>query len=76
MLITNSGEPVVCAVSAHQDQAAYVFTLKPKPIEVALLKDSNAAGDSFVGGMLARICLIINKRGQEDDSKLLTKDEL
>jgi len=45
-------------------------------IEKALLKDSNAAGDSFVGGLLAKICLIINERGSEDDSKLLTKEEL
>ena len=58
MVITDSYKPVVVAVGAFQDQEGYTFTVNVKPVERDKLLDTNAAGDSFVGGFLAKLCML------------------
>lgn len=60
MIITNSEQPVTVAVGAHGDIPAYTFTVAVDPIPEELLLDSNGAGDTFVGGFLAKICQMVS----------------
>ena len=62
MIITNSGEPVVVSIGAFRDQSQKSFTKSVLNIDKNLLVDSNSAGDSFVGGFFAKLCLILNER--------------
>ena len=57
MVITNSEKPVVVSIWDPSQDYCYTFFVKVQTILTNLL-DSNAAGDSFVGGFLAKICYI------------------
>lgn len=77
MIITNSGEPVVCSISEFRDQPQISFTQDVIDIEKSKLLDSNSAGDSFVGGFLARLNIIIETRkADNNDSTIFSKMEL
>lgn len=58
MVITNSDKPVTVGVSAVGQDAGYVFNVEVVPVSSEKLLDSNGAGDSFVGGFLAKMCLL------------------
>jgi sugar/nucleoside kinase (ribokinase family) len=68
MVITNSEKAVIIAVGAHLQTEEYAFTVPVTPIEAKLLLDSNGAGDSFVGGFLAKLCQIY-----QDNTQLASK---
>lgn len=58
-VITNSADPVIaCYVNSNGDISTLRVPVPAIPKED--LKDSNAAGDSFVGGFLAKLCQIID----------------
>ena len=58
MVITNSDRPVTIAVGGHKDVEEYSFSVSVASITSNKLLDSNGAGDTFVGGFLARLCQI------------------
>jgi len=59
MVITNSELPVTIAVGPMVDgEECQSFTVNVSLISNSLLKDANGAGDSFVGGFLAKLCKI------------------
>ena len=70
MVITNSDQPVVVGVSSINDIPSYEFSIEVNPVPKEKLLDSNGAGDSFVGGFLAEICIL------ESEKRDCTKDEL
>lgn len=59
MIITNSGEPVTISIGPFRDQPQQCFTHNVIDIDKSKLLDSNAAGDSFVGGFFAKLSLIM-----------------
>jgi sugar/nucleoside kinase (ribokinase family) len=62
MIVTNSERPVTVAVGPWKGNTeASAFAINVKSVDKALLKDSNGAGDSFVGGFLALLCKIISE---------------
>ena len=66
MIVTNSERPVTVAVGPWQGNPdASAFSVNVKSLDKALLKDSNGAGDSFVGGFLAKMCKIIKEERVE-----------
>lgn len=64
VIITNSEQPVTIAickqVSDHQEVST--FSVNVKPVAQELLLDSNGAGDTFVGGFLAKASLILQNK--------------
>jgi len=72
MVITNSDQPVTIAVGAYENQEAITFEVGVTPVSSDKLKDSNGAGDTFVGGFLAKICMLLKEKGDNKDL-ILTK---
>ena len=66
VVITNSADPVCVS---YMDQT---FMVPVEQLDHSLLKDSNAAGDSFVGGFIAKICQMI----EEKQSQNFSPDEI
>jgi len=64
MIVTNSAEPVTIAVAETKAEEAYVMTVDVDQISASLVVDSNGAGDSFVGGFLARVSQIIKQESE------------
>jgi len=77
MIITNSEKPVTVAVGAHGSNEAYSFTVPVNSVEQHLLLDSNGAGDTFVGGFLASVCLSLKADPKlQLEGAVLSKDHL
>ena len=55
MVITNGCKPVTVSVSSFNGKGAYVFNVDVARLSQEKVIDTNAAGDSFVGGFLAKI---------------------
>ena len=70
-VITNSAKPVVLCYVNSEGKLVNLHIPVPH-IASDKLKDSNAAGDSFVGGFLAKLCMIIEsgKSNKFDDIEL------
>jgi sugar/nucleoside kinase (ribokinase family) len=47
------------------------FAVDVTPLEASLLHDSNSAGDSFVGGFLAKLCKITKEEELADFDNLI-----
>ena len=60
-VITNSANPVVVCYRDINGEISSIYVPVPA-IPPENLKDSNAAGDSFVGGFLAKLCLILDSK--------------
>jgi sugar/nucleoside kinase (ribokinase family) len=72
-VITNSAKPVVLCYVSSEGKLVNLHVPVPH-ISSEKLKDSNAAGDSFVGGFLAKLCMIMEngKINNFDDADLTT----
>lgn len=76
-MITDSEKPVTCSIYSPQSQGFTSFQVSPKSVEKDLLLDSNGAGDSFVGGLLAKISLIELEQNYTKESVVeFTQDQI
>jgi len=57
VIITDSVNPVIFVAFRQETEEQISFNVEVNKIEAGALVDTCAAGDSFVGGFLAHMCL-------------------
>eukprot|EP00355_Strombidium_rassoulzadegani_P001752 CAMPEP_0168608368 /NCGR_PEP_ID=MMETSP0449_2-20121227/590_1 /TAXON_ID=1082188 /ORGANISM="Strombidium rassoulzadegani, Strain ras09" /LENGTH=104 /DNA_ID=CAMNT_0008648349 /DNA_START=355 /DNA_END=669 /DNA_ORIENTATION=- len=76
VVITNSGEPVTIAMSENGGKM-HIFEVPVPKLERAKIIDTNAAGDSFVGGFLAQLVIFLEEQDSSSEApQYLTMDQV